>query len=457
MDLVLGLGLSGEAMVRWLAYRGVPVRAADTRARPPGAARLDALLPPESLVLGRPFEASLLEGVERVWLSPGLSPELPLCRQARSRGLPVQGELALFYEAWQARGRPGRLVAVTGTNGKTTTTALTAHLLRHAGLDALAAGNIAPAILSAAREREEAGLPWPEVWVLEVSSFQLETAGPFAVQAAVVLNVTEDHLDRHGSLAAYTALKARVYEGVETAVVVRDDALVRDMARSAPRRVTVGSDAPGAATDFGVQEGWFVRGRQRLAPRSILPLPGRHNEIDALAALALAEAMGVAPEAAIEGFASFQGLPHRVETVAVRADGVRFIDDSKGTNVGATIAALAGFDAPVILIAGGDGKGQSFAPLAQAAHGRVRLALLIGRDAPALEAAFAQAGVPTRRCTSLPEAVALADAVAHPGEAVLLSPACASLDMFRDYAHRSEVFLAAIRSLPGGEGRWSMR
>lgn len=457
MELVLGLGLSGEAMVRWLVHRGAVVRAADTRGQPPAAAGLRALLPPDALVLGRPFEASLLEGVERVWLSPGLSPELPLCRLARARGIPVQGELALFYEAWQARGRPGRLVAVTGTNGKTTTTALTAHLLRHAGLDALAAGNIAPAILTAAREREEAGLPWPEVWVLEVSSFQLETAGPFAAHAAVVLNVTEDHLDRHGSLEAYAALKARVYEGVETAVGVRDDALVRDMARSAPRRVTVGSDALPSEAEFGLESGWFVRGSRRLAPRSALPLPGRHNEIDALAALALAEAMGVAPEVAIKAFASFEGLPHRVETVAVRADGVRFVDDSKGTNVGATIAALAGFDAPVILIAGGDGKGQSFVPLAQAARDRVRLALLIGRDAPALETAFAQAGVPTRRCTSLPEAVEAADAAARSGEVVLLSPACASLDMFRDYAHRSEVFLAAIRSLPDEGGRWLRR
>ncbi|MDD2408818.1 MAG: UDP-N-acetylmuramoyl-L-alanine--D-glutamate ligase [Tepidiphilus sp.] len=457
MDLVLGLGSSGEAMVRWLAHRGVAVRAADTRGQPLAAAGLRALLPSDSMVLGRPFEEALLEGVERVWLSPGLSPELPLCREARARGIPVQGELALFHEAWQARGRPGRLVAVTGTNGKTTTTALTAHLLRHAGLDALAAGNIAPAILTAAREREEAGLPWPEVWVLEVSSFQLETAGSFVAHAAVVLNVTEDHLDRHGSLETYAALKARVYQGVETAVVVRDDALVREMACSAPRRVTVGSDAPPSEADFGVESGWFVHGRQRLAPRSALPLPGRHNEIDALAALALAEAMGVAPEVAIEGLVTFQGLPHRVETVAVRADGARFIDDSKGTNVGATIAALAGFDEPVILIAGGDGKGQSFAPLAQAARGRVRLALLIGRDAPALEAAFIQVGVPTRRCTSLPEAVEAADAAAQPGEAVLLSPACASLDMFRDYAHRAQVFLAAIRSLPDEGGRWPKR
>lgn len=450
--LVLGIGESGLAMARWCARAGARLRVADSRAAPPTLAALHAAVPAAQVVTGG-FTVDLLDGVDLVAVSPGIDLREPLLAQARSCGIAVAGEMSLFaaaLETLDAR-TATRIVAVTGTNGKSTTTALAAALLAGAGLDAVAAGNISPAALAVLVDRLEAGQALPQCWVLELSSFQLESADGFEADAAVVLNVTDDHLDRHGSMDEYAAIKSRIYDGHGVQVINRDDARVAAMARPGRRCVHFGSGVPRAG-DFGLVEhageAWLAHGATPLLPQSALPIAGRHNALNALAALALGSAIGVAMAPMLAALRSFRGLPHRVEPVAQRADGVVFYDDSKGTNVGSTVAALEGLGRPVVLIAGGDGKGQDFAPLAAVVARHARAVVLIGRDAPRIEAALQAVGVGSERAGDLPAAVALASALAQSGDAVLLSPACASLDMFRNYAHRAEVFVAAVRALP---------
>jgi len=452
--LVLGLGESGLAMARWCAYRGARLRVADTRANPPGAEELRATIPGLELVTG-PFEADLLEGVDRVAVSPGLDPRGGVVALARERGIPVTGEMVLFAEALAELGPHAetRVVAITGTNGKTTTTALTGALCAAAGLDTAVAGNISPAALAVLLERLQASRPLPECWVLELSSFQIETMTNLAPQAAVVLNVSDDHLDRYADLADYAETKARIFDGEGVQVVNRQDSRVAAMARPGRRVFTFGTDQPAGRDDFGLchqgGETWLMRGRERRLRQADLKLAGLHNVANALAALALAEAIGLPAERLVPALAAFRGLPHRVEKVASRGDGVDFYDDSKGTNVGATVAALEGLQRRVVLIAGGDGKGQDFAPLKDAFARHARAVLLIGRDAGAIEAAVAGCGALLEHVADMDAAVARAAQLAQPGDAVLLSPACASLDMFRNYAHRAEVFIAAVARLPG--------
>ena len=397
----------------------------------------------------------MLEGIELVALSPGLDPRVGVAHAARQRGLPIIGEMALFAQALDELGvrATTRVLAITGTNGKTTTTALTAALVQAAGLDAVAAGNISPAALDVLMERLEIGADLPECWVLELSSFQLETLAGLDPAAATVLNVTDDHLDRYADLGAYAAAKARIFDGSGVQVLNRDDARVRAMARAGRRSISFGDGAAPAAADYGIDTiagaPWLMRGCNALMACADLRLAGRHNAVNALAALALCEGgLGLDPVQLLPALAAFRGLPHRVELVAERADGVRFYDDSKGTNVGATVAALEGMDCPVVLIAGGDGKGQDFAPLRPACVRQARAVVLIGRDAGRIEAALAGAGVALEHAPDLDAAVLRAAALAHAGDAVLMSPACASLDMFRNYAHRAEVFVAAVRRLP---------
>ena len=453
--LVLGLGESGLAMAQWCARQGARLRVADTRAEPPGLAQLKAAAPTAELRSGE-FAMDLLDGVARIALSPGIDARIPLLAEARRRAIPVVGEMALFAEALvrlDAR-RGTRILAITGTNGKTTTTALTAALCRAAGLDAVAAGNISPAALTVLMQRQDRGEPLPACWVLELSSFQLEAATGLAADAATVLNVTDDHLDRHGDLATYAAVKARIFDGVGVQVLNRQDALVSAMRRSGRSVVTFGTDRPVAAEDFGLLtdvagETWLAQGEARLMRLSELPLAGAHNAANALAALALGRAIGLPFDAMLDGLRAFRGLPHRVEPVARRADGVVFYDDSKGTNVGATLAALEGLGKPVVLIAGGDGKGQDFSPLRDAAARHARAVILIGRDAGRIEAALAGCGIAIEHASDMDQAVLRAASLAQPGDAVLLSPACASLDMFRNYAHRAEVFVAAVLCQPG--------
>jgi UDP-N-acetylmuramoylalanine--D-glutamate ligase len=363
--------------------------------------------------------------------------------------------MTLFAEALKALGARAatRILAVTGTNGKTTTTALTAALCRAAGLDAVAAGNISPAALSVLMERLDAGESLPECWVLELSSFQLETMTGLNADAATVLNVSDDHLDRHGDMDTYAAIKARIFQGGGVQVLNRQDARVMAMRESQRGVVTFGTDLPFTPDDFGLDpsdgEIWLMLGSRRIVALSALRMAGTHNALNALAALALGEAIGLPLEPMIAGLKAFEGLPHRVERVARRADGVLFYDDSKGTNVGATLAAIEGLGRRVVLIAGGDGKGQDFSPLREPVARHARAVVLIGRDASHIEQALQGSGVPVECMAGMNEAVNRAAELAHPGDAVLLSPACSSLDMFRNYAHRADVFVAAVHQLPG--------
>jgi len=452
--LVLGLGESGLAMARWCALRGARLRVADSRSAPPGLDALREEAPLAELVTGD-FGAEVLDGIELVALSPGLDPRAGVAAEAHRRGLPITGEMSLLADALVELGvrEHSRILAITGTNGKTTTTALTAALASSAGIDAVAAGNISPAALDVLMDRLEMGAELPACWVLELSSFQIETMRGLDAEAATVLNVTDDHLDRYVDLEEYAATKAAIFQGAGVQVLNRDDVRVSGMAVPGRRVIRFGLNAPGTGDDYGIapHDGadWLVRGDQALIALADMPLAGRHNAANALAALALCEGgLEIEPQRLIPGLLAFRGLPHRVEWVAERVDGVRFYDDSKGTNVGATVAALEGFDRPVVLIAGGDGKGQDFSPLASAVAGKARAVVLIGRDAGRIEAALAGAGAHCEHAVDLDVAVVRANALAQAGDIVLLSPACASLDMFRNYAHRAEVFIAAARRLP---------
>jgi UDP-N-acetylmuramoylalanine--D-glutamate ligase len=316
-----------------------------------------------------------------------------------------------------------------------------------AGLSACVAGNIGLPVLDALYEIEQGRVPAPQVWVLELSSFQLETTKSLNADAATVLNVTEDHMDRYSDMDAYAAAKARIFNGDGVQVLNRDDA--RSLAMALPGRAVVsfGLDRCPKNENFGLCEDELCLGGDMLMPLSALPVAGLHNAANALAALALTRALGLPMEALLRGLLHFKGLPHRVEKVA-EIDGVTYFDDSKGTNVGATEAALYGMGSrKAVVILGGDGKGQDFGPLKAAVEANARAVLLIGRDAPLIEAAIAASGVERYAVATLAEAVEQAQRLAHPGDAVLLSPACASFDMFRNYAHRAEVFIEAVNKL----------
>jgi UDP-N-acetylmuramoylalanine--D-glutamate ligase len=423
------------------------VRVADTRAAPPRAAELAQTLPQAALETGD-FRDASFEAADVIAISPGISAREPAVARARGRGVPVWGDVELFAQAVQAERRP-RILAVTGTNGKTTVTSMVGALCRAAGFDACVAGNIAPPVLDALMARQDAGT-LPDVWVLELSSFQLETTYSLNATAAVVLNLTQDHCDRYHGIEDYAAAKARVFNGTGVQIVNRDDALSRSMAKPGRRIFTFGLDEPERRGDWGIVEHggrtWLAENGDRLAAVDTLQVAGLQNAANALAALALCRAIDLPYPLLIDGLRAFRGLPHRAERVA-EIDGVLFFDDSKGTNVGATVAALAGIGRPAVLIAGGEGKGQDFAPLAPAVAAHARAVVLIGRDGPAIGRALAGCGVPTLAAATLPAAVELAFGVAQRGDAVLLSPACASFDMFRSYEHRAEVFVAAVRAL----------
>ena len=483
--LVLGLGASGLAMARWCARAGAQVTVADTRSAPPQLALLQAELPSVRFIAG-PLSAELVAGqdVTSVYRSPGLAPQeiAPVVDAARAIGLPVGGELDLFAKALaalaQQHGYAPKVLAITGTNGKTTVTALTGQLLVHAGWSVAVAGNIGPSLLDTlAHHLDTENLP--QAWVLELSSFQLEGVQDFAPSAAVVLNITQDHLDWHGSMAAYAAAKARIFGAQGCMVLNRQDEAVMAMlpapvklkgGKLQPRwHTTFGSNLPQQPGDFGLEEvngmRWLVRAHdeagpdgslflQRLLPADVLRIRGLHNACNALAALALAQAAGCPLAPLLFGLREYRGEPHRVQSLGL-VDGIEYFDDSKGTNVGATVAALHGLGPQqrIVLILGGLGKGQDFAPLAAPVAQYVRAVVLIGRDAPAIRQALAPTGVALHDAADLPSAVRLARAQAQPGDAVLLSPACASMDMFRDYAHRAQVFTEAVQALAEAAGQ----
>lgn len=434
--LVLGLGDTGLSVINWVKSEGGAVRAADTRAVPPGRKAFSGELRPGK------FKASLLKDVDLVCISPGLSLQEEIVQTAITRNIPVVGDIELF--AWHVRARAGeKVLAITGTNGKSTVTALTGHLLRSADVDCEVAGNIGPPALDALMKR---GNRQPAVWVLELSSYQLETTWSLAPVAAAMLNLSEDHLDRYAGLAEYAGAKARIFMGEGAQVLNRCDSASMALALPGRTEITFGLDAPSMPEDFGIDGNCLVRGTERILPVADLPLAGAHNLSNALAACALACLAGAPLSALAKGLRSFRGLPHRMQRVALRG-GVEWLDDSKGTNVGATVAALSGLSKKAVLILGGEGKGQNFAPLVPAIREHALHVLLIGRDAAVIGKAIAASGVPVERIASMEKAVVRAAQVAVPGNAVLLSPACASFDMFRDYRHRGEVFAAAVKAL----------
>ena len=440
--LVVGLGESGLAMATWLGRLGARVRVADSREAPPNVGALRDAVPEAELIAG-PFVDATFAGVDLIALSPGVPKATP---QIADASAPVISEIELFAAAVRKFAPASKIVGITGSNGKTTTTALTAHLLNGAGVPAVACGNISPSALDALMESLDAG-KLPAVWVVELSSFQLETTDNLNAAAATLLNVSEDHLDRYeGSLANYAAAKARIFRGKGVMVLNRDDDWSMANGRCGRTLVTFGLGAAPRAADYGLADVCICRGPQQLVALADLRISGLHNAANAMAALALCEAVGVTPTALIEPLKTFQGLPHRVETVAEKA-GVLYVDDSKGTNVGATLAAIEGLGRPVAIVLGGDGKGQDFSPLQAALRKHGRAAALIGRDAAAIQAAIAGAGIPLRQCTDMADAVRWLSGQAVGGDCVLLSPACASLDMYRNYAHRAEAFIEAVKGL----------
>jgi UDP-N-acetylmuramoylalanine--D-glutamate ligase len=450
--VVLGLGDTGLSMTRWLARHGANVRVADTRADPPHAARLARELPQVPLATGA-FGEGTLRGADLVAISPGLDRREAPVAGAIERGVPVVGDIEMFAQALKERAGP-KVVAVTGSNGKSTVTAMAGEILRAAGRRTVVAGNIGTPVLDVLSAIED-GAAAPEAFVLELSSFQLESTSSLEPAAAAMLNLTEDHLDRYDSMDDYAAAKARVFAGAGAQVLNRDDRWSMGMARTGRSLLTFGGGAPRAETEWGIRAergaDVLARGSRPLMELARLPVAGLHNAANALAAHALAHSIGAPDEALARALHSFQGLPHRMQQVAEH-EGVIFLDDSKGTNVGATVAALAGLQRPAVLIAGGDGKGQDFAPLAPAVKARARAVVLIGRDADKLAQAIAGSGVPVERAAGMEEAVQAAFRASRAGDAVLLSPACASYDMFRNYAHRGEAFAAAVRRLAGSGG-----
>jgi UDP-N-acetylmuramoylalanine--D-glutamate ligase len=433
--VIVGLGTTGLSCARYLHARGWRLAVTDTRASPPQLPALRALDAAIPVRLGA-LDPALLTDAVCVVASPGVPLSEPFFAAARRRGLSIVGDVELF-----ARAATAPVVGITGTNGKSTVTTLVALMAERAGLRVRVGGNLGPPaleLLSAAAE----------LYVLELSSYQLETTQSLHCRAATVLNVSPDHLDRYVSVESYAAAKARIFARCDTAVINLDDPLVVAMPRAAARtvsfslRASIGADYAVALRD---SQWWLTRAGVPLLPLAQLKITGLHNAANALAALALGEALALPQAAMLHALTTFSGLPHRSQWVADRR-GVSYIDDSKGTNVGATLAAVAGMPGPLVMILGGDGKNQDFAPLAAAFRGKVRHSILIGRDAEAIARALAGACT-LERCASLPLAVQAAARAARPGDTVLLSPACASLDMFRDYKERGEVFARAVQEL----------
>lgn len=432
--VVAGLGRTGLSCARFLKARGLGFTVTDSRPLPPGLDVVRSLVPTDAIRVGG-FDLRLLDGAAQVVVSPGLSLREPLFVEAARRGIPVLGDIELFARVAQAP-----IVGVTGTNGKSTVTTLVALMTQSCGKSALAGGNLGPPALELLDEAV------PDFYVLELSSYQLETTTSLVTTGAAVLNVTPDHMDRYDSVADYAAAKARVFDGAATAVINLDDAIVRAMPRAGQRVLGFSLERD---ADFSVRDRdhdpVLLRFGQPLVAMSELRIAGLHNAANALAAFAMLEAMGLPAARGVDALKKFNGLPHRSQWVADVA-GVRYVDDSKGTNVGATLAAVAGMPGSLVVIAGGQGKGQDFLPLQAAFRNKVRHVVLLGQDATQVAAALE--GVCTIEfAKDMADAVVKGANAARTGETVLLSPACASLDMFRDYGHRGDEFAAAVRRL----------
>jgi len=440
--LVLGLGETGLSALRWLNRQGARLSVADTRENPPGVDTLNAELPHVTLHTGA-FTPALFEDKDLVISSPGIPLSEPEIQAAIARGIPVVGDVELFA---QFRPAGAKVIAITGANGKTTVTTLVGEMCKAAGLNTIVAGNIGLPVLDAL------SMPTPDVYVLELSSFQLETTSHLVIDAATMLNLSEDHMDRYDGMQSYAIAKARIFYNAKLQVLNRDDAWSMLMSRPKLQQVTFGLNAPDDAQAYGLREvdgeTWLCCGDHDLMNIRDLKIAGLHNAANALAAIALCRGIGLEYAPIMQTLYNFKGLPHRVEWVA-EIDEVDYYDDSKGTNVGATCAAIAGLPRKVVLIAGGDGKGQDFSPLKQPVAENARAVVLIGRDAKLIEEELLETGVAMYHAADLPEAVNIAKKVAQSGDAVLLSPACASLDMFKNYVHRAEVFVTAVKRLEG--------
>ena len=440
---MLGLGDTGLSMTRWLLRQGAVVSVADTRTAPPHAPLLAREMPAVRLRAGD-FHPDDFRQADMLAISPGVDTRAGEVAAAIKRGTPVAGDVELFARALREREDAAEVIAITGTNGKSTVTALCSAMCVAAQRDTVMAGNIGLPVLDVLTQIED-GRAMPDVFVLELSSFQLETIMSLAPVAATMLNLSEDHLDRYDSFADYGAAKARIFDNGGVQVLNRDDALSLAMASEGRAAATFGRSVPRSAGEWGLRHDELTHGDTALMPLADLPLAGLHNAMNALAASALCDAAGAPKAAIVQALRCFKGLPHRVEKIN-EINKIEFYDDSKGTNVGATVAALTGMQQPVVLIAGGDGKGQDFSPLAAVAA-RARAVVLIGRDANLISRVLEPTGVNLLRAGDMSEAVEVAYNAARPGDAVLLSPACASYDMFRSYVHRAEVFVAAVSQL----------
>ena len=450
--LVLGLGDTGLSLVRWLRHCGATLRVADTRSNPPHGARMQRDFPDVEMRSG-PYVDAVFADIDAIAISPGVALAEPLVAAAVSKGIPVVGDIELFAQALEQlsiKQRP-KVIGITGSNGKSTVTTMVGELCKAAGLNTVVAGNIGLPVLDALFDAQSKGT-MPEVFVLELSSFQLESTATLKLNAATVLNLSEDHLDRYKSMADYAAAKARIFEHCDCQILNRDDPRSAGMRKIGARVQYFGLTAPLGKDHWGVEtlggEPWLMEDRAPLLPVADLPMAGLHNAANALAALALVRAIDLPLAPLLHAIKRFRGLPHRVEKV-MDIGSVAFYDDSKGTNVGATVAALRGMKERVVLIAGGDGKGQDFKPLSEAVAKHARAVVLIGRDADLIAAAIANSGVAILRAKTMQEAVKAALGASAPGDCVLLSPACASFDMFNNYSHRAQAFIDAVRALAG--------
>lgn len=445
LRVVAGLGKTGVSVVAHLLKQGYRVSVTDTRMDPPGLADLPAGV---ECSLGG-LDAELLKQAEEIVLSPGLDPNLPEIVAALEHGAKIIGDIQLLRRATTAP-----IVAITGSNAKSTVTTLVGEMAKHAGKRVAVGGNLGRPALDLLNDD-------PELIVLELSSFQLETTSNLSAAVAVVLNMSEDHMDRHGNMLGYHKVKHRIFQNCQSFVFNRDDGLTRPLVPDAITSISFGLNAPDM-NQFGVLRdadgtSWLARGRFRLLNAAEMHIQGNHNIANALAALALGESIGLDLESMLATLKTFKGLAHRCEFVD-EVNQVRFYNDSKGTNVGATLAAIEGLGAPlahkqakVTVILGGEGKGQDFKPLLQAVRRYARAIVLIGEDASIIESALSSgatsAFTPIIHAETLEQAVATAVAQSQAGDAVLLSPACASFDMFLNYQDRGEQFVKAVQQL----------
>ena len=446
--LVLGAGATGVSIVRWLTLNGATVVLADSRENLPGFGLLQKEFP-EITVRPGPFSDKLFTGADLVVSSPGVPlAALPL-EKLKNQDIPIVGDIEIFLR--ENINRFGaKVIAITGTNGKSTVTRMVEKILQSCGLDAIAVGNIGVPVLDVLTQISKEDRALPDVFVIEMSSFQIDTTYSFDFDAVTVLNISEDHLDRYPSFDAYVASKCRIYSGRGVRVVNRDDPMVYGAIPMLDSVVSFGLSRPTGHGEWGVDEVdgdlWLMCGKEKVCRSAELKVSGSHNVSNALAALALSSAVLVRREGLASGLLLYEGLDHRMQWIA-GVEGVHFYNDSKATNVGATLAAISGLSTPCVLILGGESKQQNFALLIEAIREKIRAVVLIGKDAPLIRHALRDADAQICDAPSMIDAVRLSAEMAEYGDIILLSPGCASFDMFESYEHRGDMFVDAVRSL----------